>query len=205
MDNQDKYGNRIKRDANGDITSINTAVFNALGLKTKGIDTNLSYAFDSVIGNTSFNLGYTYVSEYKQQDTADTPFVDYVAMAGSNDYPLKHRANASILLKPNDVWAFGWATQYYGSYTVTNATAVLNQTGKDTKTLKINDQLYHDIFAKAKLPFSKFNKRNAAEVGFGVQNLFNDYTVDLSSSKGYLSKYSDLRGRQYYLNLKLSF
>lgn len=205
LDNQDKYGNRIKRDANGDITSINTAVFNALGLKTKGIDTNLSYAFDSAVGNTSFNLGYTYVSEYKQQDTADTPFVDYVAMASSNDYPLKHRANASIYLKPNDVWAFGWATQYYGSYTVTNATAILNQTGKDIKTLKINDQLYHDIFAKAKLPFGKSNKVNAAEVGFGIQNLFNDYAVDLSGTKGYLSKYSDLRGRQYYLNLKLSF
>ena len=205
LDNQDKYGNRIKRDANGDVTSIDTTSFNALGLKTKGIDTNLSYAFDSDLGNTSFNLGYTYVSEYKQQDTVNTPFVDYLAMASSNDYPLKHRANASIYLQPNDIWGFGWATQYYGSYTMNNATAILNQTGKDSKTLKVGDQIYHDVFARAKLPLSKSNKINAAEIGFGIQNLFNDYTVDMSSSNGYLSKYSDLRGRQYYLNLKLSF
>ncbi|WP_035371593.1 TonB-dependent receptor domain-containing protein [Acinetobacter guillouiae] len=205
LDNQDKYGNRVKRDANGDVTSIDTTVFNALGLKTKGIDTNLSYAFDSAVGNTSLNLGYTYVSEYKQQDSVNTPFVDFVSMGSSNDYPLKHRANASIYLQPNDTWGFGWAAQYYGSYTIANAIAILNQTGKDTQTLKINDQIYHDVFAKAKLPLAKSNKLNSAEVGFGIQNLFNDYTVDMSSSKGYLSKYSDVRGRQYYLNLKMSF
>jgi iron complex outermembrane receptor protein len=206
LDNQDTYGNRVKRDANGDVTSIDTTSFNALGLKTKGIDTNLSYAFDSAVGNTSFNLGYTYVSEFKRQDSVDTSFVDFLAM-GSNkdDYPLKHRANASIYLKPNDIWGFGWAAQYYGSYTIKDALAILNQTGKDTQTLKINDQIYHDVFAKAKLPLAKSNKLNSAEVGFGIQNLFNDYTVDMSSSKGYLSKYSDVRGRQYYLNLKMSF
>ena len=188
------------------MTSIDTTSFNALGLKTKGIDTNLSYAFDSAVGNTSFNLGYTYVSEFKRQDSVDTSFVDFLAM-GSNkdDYPLKHRANASIYLKPNDIWGFGWAAQYYGSYTIKDALAILNQTGKDTQTLKINDQIYHDVFAKAKLPLAKSNKLNSAEVGFGIQNLFNDYTVDMSSSKGYLSKYSDVRGRQYYLNLKMSF
>ena len=206
LDNQDKYGNRVQRNANGDVTSIDTTSFNALGLKTKGIDTNLSYAFDSIIGNTSFNLGYTYVNEYKQQDSVTVPVVDFVAMGSSSvDYPLKHRANASIYLQPNDTWGFGWAAQYYGSYTITNAAAILNQTGKNDKSLKINDQIYHDIFAKAKLPLPKSNKINSAEVGFGIQNLFDDYAVDMSSSNGYISKYSDVRGRQYYLNLKMSF
>lgn len=206
LDNQDKYGGRIQRDANGNVESIDTTAFNALGLKTKGIDTNLSYAFDSRVGYTSLNLGYTYVSEYKQQNSATVPVEDYVSVGSSSvDYPLKHRANASIYLEPNDIWSFGWAAQYYSSYTIDNAQAILNQTGTDAKKLKISDQIYHDIFAKAKLPISKSNKISAAEIGFGIQNLFDEYRVDMSSSTGYLSKYSDLRGRQYYLNLKFSF
>lgn len=206
LDNQDKYGDRIQRDANGNIESIDTTSFNALGLRTKGIDTNLSYAFDSNVGYTSLNLGYTYVSEYKQQNSVTVPVVDYVGVGSSSvDYPLKHRANASIYLEPNDIWGFGWAAQYYGSYTVDSAEAILNQTGRDANKLKIADQIYHDVFAKAKLPVSKSNKISSAEVGFGIQNLFDEYRVDMSSSTGYLSKYSDLRGRQYYLNFKFSF
>lgn len=206
LDNQDKYGSRIKRDVNGNIESIDTTSFNALGLETKGIDTNLSYAFASDVGYTSLNLGYTYVSEYKQQNSVTVPVADYVGVGSSSvDYPLKHRANASIYLEPNDIWGFGWAAQYYGSYTIDSAEAILNQTGTDAKKLKIADQIYHDVFAKAKLPVSKSNKISAAEVGFGIQNLFDEYRVDMSSSTGYLSKYSDLRGRQYYLNLKFSF
>ncbi|WP_326498141.1 TonB-dependent receptor domain-containing protein [Acinetobacter thutiue] len=206
LDNQGKYADRVKRDANGNVESIDTASFNALGLKTKGIDTNLNYAFDSLIGNTSLNLGYTYVKEYLQQDSVTSPITDFVSIGSSSaDYPLKHRANASIYLQPNDTWGFGWAAQYYGAYIIKSASAILNQTGQNATELKIKDQIYHDVFAKAKLPLSKRNMVKAAEVGFGIQNLFNDYTVDMSSSSGYISKYSDPRGRQYYLNLKFSF
>lgn len=209
LDNQNMYGNRIKRDANGNVTSIDITPFNALGLKTSGIDTSLSYKFDSVIGETSFNLGYTYVDEYKQQQTLKTPVVDVVAtsgLGGVTDAPLKHRANASVYLQASDIWGFGWATQYYGSYELNNTgDVILNQTGIKNTVLKIDNQIYHDVFAKAKLPISKLNMLKAAELGFGIQNLFNDYTVDMSGTQGYLSKYSDVRGRQYYLNLKFSF
>ncbi|WP_023270385.1 TonB-dependent receptor, partial [Acinetobacter gyllenbergii] len=85
------------------------------------------------------------------------------------------------------------------------ATAILNQTGRADQKLKIEDQIYHDIFAKVKLPSSKLLKHSSSELSFGIQNLFNDYTVDMSGTQSYLSKYSDVRGRQYYLNLKFSF
>lgn len=205
LDNQGQYGNRIKRNANGDVESIDTTSFNALGLKTTGIDTNLSYAFDSAMGNTTFNLDYTYVDEYLKQDSVTTPVTDFVGMSG-DDYPLKHRANASIYLQPNDTWGFGWAAQYYNSYAITNSAAILNQTGTTATKLKIKDQIYHDIFASAKLPFAKkVGPMNSAEVSFGIHNLFNEYRVDMSGTQSYFSKYSDVRGRNYYLNLKMSF
>lgn len=204
LDHQDKYGERVKRNANGDVDSIDTTAFNALSLKTSGIDTNLSYAFDSAVGNTLFNLGYTYVKEYLKQDSIITPVTNFVGMSG-DDYPLKHRVNASIYLQPNDIWTFGWAAQYYGDYKITGEATILNQTGKNAKELSIKDQIYHDIFAKAKLPVAKTNKLDSAELSFGIINLFNDYIVDMAGTQSYLSKYSDVRGRQYYLNLKFRF
>lgn len=209
LDNQNIYGNRVKRNAAGEVTSIDTTSFNALGLKTSGIDTNLSYKWDTAIGHTIFNLGYTYVDEYKQQQTLKTPETDFVSTngLGVTDAPLKHRANASVYLQASDTWGFGWATQYYSSYELTNtASVILNQTGVAGTKLKIEDQIYHDVFAKAKLPFAKkMGVVDSAELGFGIQNLLNDYRVDMSGTDGYLSKYSDVRGRNYYLNLKFTF
>ncbi len=207
LNNLGAYGSRVKRDANGDVASIDTTPFNALDLKTSGIDTSLSYQFGSALGDLNFNLGYTYVKEYIQQSNLQDPAKDFVGIVGgSDDAPLKRRANASVHLQANDVWGFGWATQYYGSYHMTNAAAILNQTGTAAKDLKIDDQIYHDIYATAKLPMQYFGgKLDSAQLGFGVSNLFNDYTVDMSGTQGYLSKYSDVRGRQYYLNLKFSF
>ncbi len=210
LDNENMYADRVKRDANGHVVSIDTTPFNAMSLKTSGIDTNLSYLFDTAIGETQFNLGYTYVDKYKTQQTIATPVIDVVGttgLGGVSDAPLKHRANVSLHLKPNDVWGFGWSSQYYGSYEVnTTGDAILNQTGVKATTLKIADQIYHDVFATAKLPFAtKSGLVDSAELGFGIQNLFDDYRVDMSGTLDYLSKYSDVRGRQYYLNLKFTF
>ncbi|MDR0634413.1 MAG: TonB-dependent receptor [Azoarcus sp.] len=42
------------------------------------------------------------------------------------------------------------------------------------------------------------------ELTFGIKNLFDKTTRDMSNST-YLSTYSDARGRQYYLNMKIAF
>ena len=64
---------------------------------------------------------------------------------------------------------------------------------------------YVEGFVTLKQVAADGGKLESAQLGFGVSNLFNDYTVDMSGTQGYLSKYSDVRGRQYYLNLKFSF
>lgn len=208
LDNQNVYGSRIKRDHEHNVISIDTTPFNALDLKTRGIDTNLSYKLNSTLGEMNFNLGYTYVKEYIQQSNLQDPAQDFIGIVGGavSDAPLKHRANASIYLQANDQWGFGWSSQYYSAYQMITPVAILNQTGIDAKELKIKAQMYHDIYATAKLPMQYFgSKLNTAELGFGISNLLNDYTVDMSGTQGYLSKYSDIRGRQYYINLKFSF
>lgn len=205
LDNQGLYGDRVKRDANGDVVSIDTAAFNALSLKTSGIDSSLGYDFDSFIGNTSFSIGHTYVKEYLKQDSLITPEKDFVG-EGSSSNPLKHRGNASMRIAPNEIWSIGWAMQYYDSYKITSSGAILNQTGTTNPEMTIAAQTYHDLMAKINLPFmSKGGYLDNAAISLGVNNLFDSYRVDMSGQQGYLSYYSDVRGRNYYLNMEAAF
>lgn len=204
LKNLDIYADRVKRDAAGNVESIDTTSFNALGLETSGLDTSLNYWFDSAMGRTSFNLGYVYTDKYLQQQSMTSPVKDFVGTKDLTDAPLKHRANASLFLEASPVWGFGWSSQFYNSYVIRNEAAITNQTGTTEKEYKIAHQIYHDVFARAKLPLSKLGAVDSAELTFGISNLFNDYQMDMSGSN-YISQYSDPRGRQYYLNLKFTF
>ncbi|AOA59862.1 TonB-dependent receptor [Acinetobacter larvae] len=205
LDHQDQFPGRVSIDKDGKYT-INTTNFNALGLTTSGVDTNINYWFDSFLGQTTLNLGYTYTDEYRQQQNLKTPEKDFVGTvgAGVSSAPLKHRANASVFLQATDVWGFGWSSQFYDAYKLMNANAILNQTGEKNTELKIGRQIYHDVFARAKFKIPQVKAMDSAEITFGIHNLFNDYTLDMSNSD-YLSEYSDPLGRQYYLNFKFRF
>lgn len=203
LQNEANLPNRVVRDSNGNVTSINIQSLNALGLKTSGIDTALNYRFDSILGDSNFNLGYTYVDQYIQQTSLNGGWESQLNGSASGD-PIRHRANATFSFKPNDMWTFGWGTQYYSAYEITNAAAILNQTGIAADELKIEGEFFHDIFARAKLNVSGVKAVNSAEIGMGINNLFDTYTLDMSGSN-YISRYSNALGRNYYLNLKMSF
>lgn len=203
LQNEANLPDRVVRDNNGDVISINTQSFNALGLKTSGIDTALNYSFNSILGNANINLGYTYVDEYKLQTSLTGGWQSQLDGSASGD-PVQHRANATFILKPNDTWTFGWSSQYYSSYKISNATAILNQTGENTNELKIEGEFFHDLFARAKFKIPGVKQINSTELGFGINNVFDDYTLDMSGSN-YISRYSNALGRNYYLNLKFSF
>lgn len=210
LNDGDTYADRVTRDSTGRVTSIYTAPTNALSLKTSGIDTALAYDFDSILGNLAFNLGYTRVLEFKQQPALNTPERDNVNIPSRSQAPLKHRANASAYLQATDAWGFGWNTQYYGSYQLdiqasgrgANPLIAVEQ-GSDT----INRQIYHDVFARAKLFPDLAKKANLdnAEFTFGIKNLLNDKQIDMSNAGNYFSSFADPRGRQYFLNLKFNF
>ena len=117
--------------------------------------------------------------------------------------PIRHRANASFVLQPTDQWSFGWATQYYGDYNITDENAILSQTGTKSDKLRINGEFFHDVFARYTLNTPNL-KNSKTEVTFGINNLFDTATLDMSDSD-YISRYTDPLGRNYYLNLKMSF
>jgi len=202
LENEQKFANRIKRDSNGKVVSIDTTPFNALGLKTEGVDTNIRYHFDSLIGLSQFSLGYTYTDEYKEQRSLIGGWDSRLNGSASGD-PIRHRANASYVLEPTDQWTFGWSVQYYGSYNITDKNAILSQTGYASDELKIDGEFFHDIFARYKFKTPKL-KDGRTEITFGVNNLFNSYTLDMSNTN-YISRYTDPLGRNYYVNMKFSF
>lgn len=192
-----RYADRVVRDANGDLETVIITPFNALWLETSGIDTQFSYAFDSLIGRLNLNAGYTWTEQFLQQESIDAEPTDYLNDP-ANDGPLKQRVNASAYLQATDEWGFGWGMQYYGKYKLKDETAILLQ-GGDTVT----SQTYHDIFARYRMPKASSAKYGSPELTVGIKNLFSDYEIDMSQT--YISKYTDPRLRQYYLNLKFSF
>ncbi|OUY07201.1 TonB-dependent receptor [Acinetobacter populi] len=192
-----RYADRIIRDADGNLDTVNISPFNALWMETSGIDTQLAYAFDSAIGRLNLNAGYTWTQKYLQQESIDAEPIDYLNDPAS-DGPLKQRVNASAYLQANDKWGFGWSMQYYGKYKLKDETSILLQ-GSDT----VASQTYHDVFARYKMPKAISAKYGSPELTFGIKNLFKDYEVDMSQT--YISKYTDPRLRQYYLNLKFNF
>ncbi|AOA60048.1 TonB-dependent receptor [Acinetobacter larvae] len=201
--NEGNFPGRVTRDEQGNVTAINTQPFNALGLKTSGFDTAIHYSFDSILGSSNFNLGYTYVDQYIRQTNLNGGWESQLDGSASGN-PIRHRANATFTLKPNETWTFGWGTQYYSAYHISNAAAILNQTGQTADSLKIGGEFFHDIFARAKFKVPGVKQLNHAELGFGINNLFDTYTLDMSGTN-YISRYSNVLGRNYYLNLKLSF
>lgn len=203
LQNEAQFPERVIRNDKGEVDTINTQPFNALGLKTSGIDTALSYSFDSLLGASNLNLGYTYVDEFTQQASLVGGWHSQLNGSASGN-PVRHRANASFTFKPNDTWTFGWGAQYYSGYNISNAVAILNQTGVASESLKIDGEVFHDIFARARIKVPGVKQINSAELGFGINNLFDTYTLDMSGTN-YISRYSNAIGRNYYLNLKLSF
>lgn len=196
---QDLYGDRVVRNADGSLNTVIVTPFNALWMETSGIDTQISYAIDTLMGDLNLNAGYTWTEKFLQKESLDSPATSYLNDPNSDSNgPLKHRFNASAFLQATDAWGFGWGMQYYGKYDLKNETAIKLQ-GKDT----VDAQMYHDVFARYRMNGGKAAKFGSPEFTFGIKNLFSDYEEDMSQT--YISKYSDPRLRQYYLNLKVNF
>ena len=193
---QGAYANRVIRDANGNLQTVNTTPFNALWLETSGIDTQISYQMNTRLGELNLSGGYTWTEKYNQQEQIGQAATSYLNDPNNDDAgPLQHRFNASAYLQATDAWGLGWAMQYYGKYDLKDETAILLQ-GKDT----VDAQMYHDVYARYSSNLAKYG---SPEISFGVKNLFGEYEKDMSNT--YLSKFSDPRLQQYYLNLKFAF
>lgn len=200
--NESRFGQRVQRDGQGNVIAIDTTPFNALGLKTQGLDTNIRYNFDSLIGHSKMSLGYTYTDRFDEQLSLTGGWESKLNGSAKGD-SIRHRANASFVLEPNSQWSFGWAAQYYGSYNIKDQNAILSQTGHSAEKLRIQDDILHDLFVRYTLKTPKM-KESAAQFTFGINNVLDSYTLDMTGSN-YISRFSSALGRNYYLNMKFSF
>lgn len=189
------YADRVIRDAHGNLQTVITTPFNALWLKTSGIDTQISYDMSTSLGELNLTAGYTWTEKYNQQEQLGKAATSYLNDPNTDAGPLKHRLNASAFLQATQAWGFGWAMQYYGEYDLKNETAILLQ-GQDT----VQAQMYHDIYARYATNLGKYG---SPELSFGIKNLFGEAQKDMTNT--YLSKFSDPRLEQYYVNLKFAF
>lgn len=198
VNNESVFGSRVQRDDNDNIVSVDTTPFNALWLETSGVDIQLGYNTDlKRIGLLKLDLAYTYTDKYDQQESLNADASSYLNDP-YNEGPIRHRATSTISLQPSELWSIGWSTQYYGKYRITANAALL-----DHNDNRIPSQIYHDMFARVKLPFN--NIVGQPEIGFGIKNVFNESQADYQFSNMYYSTFSDPGLRQYYANIKLVF
>ncbi|WP_111858561.1 TonB-dependent receptor [Acinetobacter sp. CFCC 10889] len=198
--NQDIYADRIHTTENGII--VDTGWTNALSLETSGLDTSLGYTLDtSIYGQFDFNIGYTHVFDFLQQDKIGAPENQNVNIPSRSDAPLKNRANFALNWQPIDNLNLGWNSQFYSSYKLDpNNAANIQTQGSE----KIGAQIYHDIFVRTGIKTTGKKSNDVVQLTAGIKNLFDHKEFDVAGS-GYYSKFNDPRGRQLYLNLKYNF
>ncbi|WP_157758087.1 TonB-dependent receptor domain-containing protein [Acinetobacter larvae] len=195
------FPDRIQYDSAGNITEIDASVLNAGSLKTSGIDTNLSYFLTTSLGDLSLNANYTWVHSYKQQAKPGADFEEKVNIPTGG--PVKNRANFSAYLQATDNWGFGWNSQFVGAYRLAGAedSEVIQLQGSN----KVEHQIFHDVFARYKVPANIAARYGHPEITLGVNNIFKSYEKDLSRGQTYISRYADPRLTTYFLNLKFSY
>jgi len=84
FDNIAKYNNLFVRNPNGTLDYIVKTRLNLGGLRTQGVDVNLSYAFKTKNwGKFSASMDGTWVHKYETQDDAASPWYDSVGRPGA--------------------------------------------------------------------------------------------------------------------------
>jgi iron complex outermembrane receptor protein len=173
----------FKRDATGQITSLNRGNANLGQVKTSGYDFSVHYRFPSTSwGNFNARLDGTYVSSYEVKSTATSDWVDYAGFYDGYAY-YKLRTNLAVdwTLGP---WSVTWTARYFDktkswcwsdTEMCTNPDAETDVMGVGYN--QIGSQTFHDIAVGYKTPWK------GGQVLAGINNVFaKGPTLDISNS-----------------------
>jgi iron complex outermembrane recepter protein len=108
------YGGRITRGADNRIISVDTSLLNLYGRDTEGFDVEVSYGFNSFLGNFQLTARHSIIRSLKEQYAVDVlayEAVDHPYDGGA----VRHRSNAQIDWR-RGAWSAGWAGRHFASY-----------------------------------------------------------------------------------------
>lgn len=189
------YASYVRRDADGKVTEYFLDAINQAGVRTKGFDASLRYAWSwDALGSFSLNAGMSRTLDYDVKITDGDPWDDYMDCSYSSTYscgsqPLAFRTRTNWTLS----WNRGdWSGSLYG---YRNGARVNYQaTGNLPSYVQWNANLSKQITDKMRL-------------GVDVTNLFDDYGPKDSTMTWYpfYQNIYGIQGRAIYLNLDIDF
>ena len=108
------YNSYVQRDADGDVTEYFLDAINQAGVRTKGYDLSLKYAWSSnKLGNFNLNAGLSRTLAYDIQVVAGDPWEDYMGcsyyVCGAQPVAFRNRSNWTLSWNKDD-----WAASVFG-------------------------------------------------------------------------------------------
>jgi len=189
------YLSYVQRDAAGGVTEYFLDAINQAGVRTKGVDASLKYAWSwDRFGDFSLNAGYSRTLGYDVQIAAGDPWQDYMgcsyaATYSCGDQPLAFRSRTN--------WTLGWNRGDWSAsmYGYRNGARVNYQASAHLPTyVQWNASLSKKITDHLRL-------------GVDVTNLFDRYGPKDTSMTWYpfYQNIYGIQGRAVYVNLDVDF
>ncbi|HVF83730.1 MAG TPA: TonB-dependent receptor [Sphingomicrobium sp.] len=186
----------------GSLEFINSGAVNSGGLKTRGIDTVLSYrtGLDRFITGVNMNarISWTHLLEGFSRDLPGAPKDRFAGEIGT----AKDRVNGSLGFN-SDRWGLSFTGTYIGKSLEDDAT--LDQFGLERDVIKIDPEFYLDAQAT-------FTPTRAYELFLGVDNLLDNDAPDIIQGSPFnvtgsdtAADVYDIFGRRFYAGVRLRF
>ncbi|GGD48353.1 TonB-dependent receptor plug domain-containing protein [Pseudoxanthomonas indica] len=189
------YASYVQRDAEGNVTEYFLDAINQAGVRTKGYDASLRYAWATeALGNFSLNAGMSRTLDYDVKVTNGDPWEDYMPCSYSSTYscgsqPVAFRTRTNWTLS----WNRGaWAGSLYG---YRNGARVNYQaTDHLASYVQWNANLSKQLTDKLRL-------------GVDVTNLLDEYGPKDETMTWYpfYQNIYGIQGRAIYVNLDITF
>lgn len=156
----------VRDDITGNIDYMESPLTNVGTLKTRGVDTNFTYAFEGLGLDWRLNWDTTRLLEYTEDSVEYTGKID-----GNNGGFAEWKSNIGLKVG-TDVWTVSWKTRYIGGMTDDYYLE------SDGLTKDVGGVVYHDISGE-------YFINDRWSVSAGVDNLFD-------KTPPYLYSYNDM-------------
>jgi outer membrane receptor protein involved in Fe transport len=222
VDRESVYPERVIRDASGAITLVDVSMMNLYHRETEGWDATLDYRIKTRLGEFNISAVGSLISHLKDQLDLQLPEYDSAGFHPSEGGGPKYKRNLNLVWQ-NGALTAGWAMRYFGSYKVPCAAGSpcslqYLDGGEDSGTAliqggtSIESQSYHDAFIsyfvdeRSSATAARF--LGGLHIQIGVKNIFDKappFDWVNQQQNYYLSPYSDMRLRSYWLSLAKRF
>jgi iron complex outermembrane recepter protein len=204
--NYQQYSQYVKRNAAGEIESVDAPYLNLAGDQTQGVDINLTSTFKTSVGTITAALDGTYTDSYKSRFSRDDPWSQRMGEFGDSTYGwalhLRWKHTASVSWSQGD-----WSSTLSQSYS----------SGYRAEVDGFGSGVVPPGYVSTVKPYMLFNL-SATYKGIknlsltaGVKNLFDKdpsfsgHNVDNVAGAGWDARVGDPRGRAFTLLAKYKF